>query len=378
MDADYVAPHADRKDERLMNPDFDHIIAADDETRLGLFTTTAQRLGTTPQNVEKDFWVCWTLDALFNGLPAGPRLLFKGGTSLSKGFGLIRRFSEDIDVTVFRDDLGEAASIEQLQALSGKKRKVALDAIKTACEAYINGPCLSGLSKIVDDTASRNGLETEQFFVEPDPEDSQALYLRYRTATPVDSYTAKAVKIESGAKSAYDPNSVHSIRPYLEEDVPDIDLSVGNIPIVDAERTFWDKIVILHGLRRWFDIRGELKGSGQRVSRHYYDTYQLLASDVGAKALNDRKLGADCVAHARMFFNRPTFDLATAVAPTFSINPESDMYDDLRRDYRAMSGMIFGEAPSFDVVIESIAELEETLNAGSDGDHPDPNRQGHG
>src|SRR3546814_21020539 len=62
-------------------------------------STAAQRLGTTPHNVEKDFWVCWTLDALFNGLPDGPRLLFKGGTSLSKGFGLIRRFSEDIDVT---------------------------------------------------------------------------------------------------------------------------------------------------------------------------------------------------------------------------------------------------------------------------------------
>lgn len=70
-----------------MNPAFDQVITADDETRLGLYTTTAQRLGTTPQNVEKDFWVCWTLDALFNGLADRPRLLFKGGTSLSKGFG---------------------------------------------------------------------------------------------------------------------------------------------------------------------------------------------------------------------------------------------------------------------------------------------------
>jgi hypothetical protein len=105
-----------------MNPNYDAILSADQDTRAGLFTATAQRLGTTPQNAEKDFWVCWTLDALFNGLPEGPRLLFKGGTSLSKGFGLIRRFSEDIDVTVFRDDLGEAASVEALQALSRKKR----------------------------------------------------------------------------------------------------------------------------------------------------------------------------------------------------------------------------------------------------------------
>ena len=81
-----------------MNPAFDEIIRADAETRESLFSTTAQRIGTTPQNTEKDFWVCWTLDALFNGRDGGPRLLFKGGTSLSKGFGLIQRFSEVVDV----------------------------------------------------------------------------------------------------------------------------------------------------------------------------------------------------------------------------------------------------------------------------------------
>lgn len=361
-----------------MNPSYDQIMATDDETRLGLFTTTAQRLGTTPQNVEKDFWVCWTLDALFNGLPDEPRLLFKGGTSLSKGFGLIKRFSEDIDVTVFRDDLGEAASIQQLMALSGKKRRKALDAIKGACETYINGSFQERLAVIVSEAANRNGFDAAQFRVEPDPEDSQALYLRYPTATPGDAYIAKVVKIESGAKSALDPNSEHTIRPYLEGDVPDIDLSVGNITIVDAQRTFWDKVVILHGLRRWFDIRGELKGNGQRVSRHYYDICQLFASDAGQKALQDYELGADCVAHARMFFNRPDFDLATAVAPTFAIRPEGEMLDDLRRDYRAMSGMIFGEAPSFDAIINDIAELEAALNTWPEDGSSAADTQEHG
>src|SRR3990172_11815803 len=105
-----------------MNAAFREVIAAGDDNRRDLFLTTARRLGTAVQNVEKDFWVCWTLDVLFNGLKAGhPRLLFKGGTSLSKSFGLIDRFSEDIDITVFRDDLGEAASIAELEALSGKK-----------------------------------------------------------------------------------------------------------------------------------------------------------------------------------------------------------------------------------------------------------------
>jgi hypothetical protein len=107
-----------------MNDAFLQVIAAKDDDRRALFLGAARRGGTAVQNVEKDFWVCWTLDALFNGLAlGGPRLLFKGGTSLSKAYGLISRFSEDIDVTVFRDDLGEPASVAELEALSGKKRQ---------------------------------------------------------------------------------------------------------------------------------------------------------------------------------------------------------------------------------------------------------------
>jgi predicted nucleotidyltransferase component of viral defense system len=103
-----------------MNAAFHEVIVASDDERRDLFLATARRVGTAVQNVEKDFWVCWTLDVLFNGLGEGqPRLLFKGGTSLSKSFGLIDRFSEDIDITVFRTDLGEPASIEDLEALSG-------------------------------------------------------------------------------------------------------------------------------------------------------------------------------------------------------------------------------------------------------------------
>lgn len=110
------------------------IIAAPPRDRLDLFLATANRLGAPVANVEKDFWVCWTLNALFRERPAGgPRLLFKGGTSLSMAHGLIRRFSEDIDITVFRDDLGEPASVEDLARLSNKKRRVRLDAIRDAC-----------------------------------------------------------------------------------------------------------------------------------------------------------------------------------------------------------------------------------------------------
>lgn len=206
-------------------------------------------------------------------------------------------------------------------------------------------------------------MSTENFRVTSYERDSQTLLVHYPTATPADGYIDKMVKIESGAKSALDPNSVRSVSPYLADDTPDLELTIPNVTIVDAERTFWDKVVILHGMRRWFDIRGELRGGGHRVSRHYYDVHMLMASEAGARALANLALGADCVAHARVFFNRPDFDLASAVAPTFALCPEGTMYDNLRRDYAAMSTMIFGAPPHFDDVIASVAALETRLNS---------------
>jgi hypothetical protein len=200
-----------------MNPAFDEVLAAGSDAVLSAFDTTALRLGTASQNIEKDFWVCWTLDALFNGLKeGGPRLLFKGGTSLSKGFGLINRFSEDIDVTVFRNDIGEPATIEELNALSGKKRQTRLDAIKYACQAYINGPLLAELTQILQERLRVAGLDIGAGRVETDDADpdGQTLLIWYPAATPRSDYTRAAIKIASGAKSALDPNSEVPIKPY--------------------------------------------------------------------------------------------------------------------------------------------------------------------
>jgi Nucleotidyl transferase AbiEii toxin, Type IV TA system len=192
----------------------------------------------------RDWPARWALDALINGLGDGLRVLFKGGTSLSKAFGLIQRFSEDIDVTVFRDDLGIPASVDELAALSGKKRSAALDAIREACEAYINGPLAERLATICAETCARAGLGQGAITVKADAHNRQTLLLGYPSVTPTDAYIAKSVKIESGGKSALDPSSVWTITPYVDADVPGIDLAVPGITVVDAERTFWDKVVI--------------------------------------------------------------------------------------------------------------------------------------
>jgi hypothetical protein len=227
------------------------------------------------------------------------------------------------------------------------------------------------LSVLLRQTLQTANLKADRARVEADPDDpdGQSLLLWYPTATAEgNAYIRRAIKIESGAKSALDPHAPVVVKPYIADDLPSLDLAVGNVTTVDPGRTFWDKIVILHGLRRWWDHRGELKGGGQRVSRHYYDVYRLLASETGRNATEAKEMAEDCVRHARTFFNRPDFDLASAVPGSFALTPHDGMLADLRRDYEAMSGMVFGTIPTVDEVVVTIAELEQRLN---DGTRPD-------
>lgn len=339
---------------------FQEIICADAADRADLFLATAQRLGAPLINIEKDFWVCWTLNTLYHRLPKdGPRLLFKGGTSLSKAYRLINRFSEDIDVTVFRDDLGHPITTADIAALSNKKRKAALDAITAACSRYITMDLLPAVAEaLVADTTGLGRVEVD----ETDASNQTLLVWYPRVDASEPEYVQAAVKIESGAKSALDPNQPLTIAPYINDDIEAIDLRVSNVTTIGAERTFWDKIAIVHGLRNWFERRGELRQDGQRISRHYYDLHLLFGNDVGDTAIADHALGADCISHAMTFFNRPDFDLATATPGTFSLRPVGDMIDRLARDYENTRAMIFGEAPRFENVLKSIEKIEGQLN----------------
>ena len=339
---------------------YKQLMAATPRDRLDLFLTTANRLGAPVGNVEKDFWVCWTLNALYRERPAGgPRLLFKGGTSLSKAYGLIERFSEDIDITVFRDDLDQPASIEELESLSKKKRQAKLDTIRDACRAYIAGPLREFLdAQVADATAGAGRIEID----DADP-DGQTLLVWYPEVEPRDEvYVQPAVRIEAGAKSALDPHRSVTIQPYIAKDTAGLDLTTGGVTTIDATRTFWDKVVIAHGLRRWHDRRGFLRQEGQRVSRHYYDLHCLLRADACESALADRYLGADCVHHARMFFDRPDYDLASAVPGSFAITPTGAMVRALENDYVNTTAMIFGAAPTFEEILASSERIERAVN----------------
>lgn len=199
--------------------------------------------------------------------------------------------------------------------------------------------------------------------LEPDPDDpdKQTLLLWYPSARRTDDYIRSAVKIEAGAKSALDPHTTASVTPYIAADLPDLDLRVDNIVAVEPERTFWDKIIILHGLRQWYDRRGVLRHGGQRVSRHYYDAHQLMRDKRATEWLGNRVLAASCATHARLFFGSADLGLATAAHGTFTLTPPAAMRDALATDYTAMVGMIFGDVPSLDAVLASVEEIERSM-----------------
>jgi hypothetical protein len=349
-----------------MNPEYQKIIAASDDERRGLFLETANQLGTTVQNIEKDFWVCWTLDALFHRLKSGgPRLLFKGGTSLSKAHNLISRFSEDVDITVFRADLAVEASVEGLEALSKTKRQARLDEIKAACQKYINDELRHELDALGAAAMTAAGRSPKDFRVtlDEDDRDLQSLLIDYPSAFEPLSYIPKHVKIEAGAKSALDPNHPHVIQPYAASSLPKPQaLDVHDVVTIDPSWTFLDKILILHNLTYYYEAKTALRGNG-RMSRHYYDVYRMMAEPVGPAACADDALIAACVKHENLFFARTHTGIATAQRGTFRLQPLPGMIDLLRADYTAMQVMIFGDVPSFEDVLAGVAAAEKALNA---------------
>lgn len=337
------------------------IVRAAPATRAELFRRTALRMGTGVTNIEKDFWVCWTLLTLWHRLPAGaPRLLFKGGTSLSKAYGLINRFSEDIDVTVFRADLGHLGEAADLAALSNNKRKNVLKKIAEDCSRYITTDLLAAVAEALDaDTQGQGSVEVDERDLS-----RQTLLVRYPCAEDHGTaYVEPVVKIESGAKSALEPNRPVAVSPYIADDLENAGLCVPDVTTVSAERTFWDKVGIAHGYRNWHERRGELYQEGHRISRHYYDLHAMCGSEAGEATLADPELGADCIMHTQTFFRRKDFMLETAAPGTFALRPSENMVEGIAKDYDVMKSMVFGEAPAFDDILSSVGRIEDDLNA---------------
>ena len=345
-----------------MNPTYQKFLQRSKQDRQDVFAAAAERLDTIPTYIEKDFWVCLCLDILYNGLARDTvPLLLKGGTTLSKAFNIINRFSEDIDITVSRFALGFSEANDPLSDdLSNKQRNALIDELKSKAASYVYGPLKNNITSVM--TATSFLCKVVQ---ESDNQDIPTLLVEYPSLYPQEdsSYVQPRVKLASGARSALTPSSPREIRPYISEDLSDMDFSVGNITTIDAERTFWDKVLIMHGRRCGYDDENRLPDDRQRVSRHYYDVAMIVATEICDNAVSNEGLLNDVRKHSLVMFRRGWEKLEEAIPGTFRLIPSGELLKVIERDYEKMKGMIFGSAPSIDEVMGAIGDLERKLNS---------------
>ena len=292
------------------------------EERRIFFEGTATARNMQTQVVEKDFWVCWTLQELFRVPVMGEHLIFKGGTSLSKVFKIIERFSEDIDVSIDRNFLGFGGANEPEAGASNKEKQRRIEALKTACQQKIANELLPALAAAIKSKIRRD--EKWSLLSDDDDPDEQTLLFDYPTSFPPDTagYIRRAVKVLS------------------------------------AERTFWEKATILHAeFHRPVD-----KPMPERFSRHYCDFYELIHKGVSTSALARLDLLARVAQHKNLFFKSAWAWFGEAVKGTLRIAPPENRLKALRDDYGKMQQMFFGGPPEFDKIITLLQQWESGFN----------------
>jgi hypothetical protein len=313
-----------------------------------LFTEAARSMGINEAIIEKDFWVCWTLDLLFSDSPWRDSLNFKGGTSLSKAFDLIHRFSEDIDLIIDWRLLGYAEGEPwEDRSISAQGRFV--DEANQRAASFIAEVFLPGATQLF---SSALGADAELV--------AKDLNVHFRYPRSIDSgYIKPDVVLEMGAMAAWLPFELRSIGPFVAQRRPSLfKKATTTVRAVAAERTFWEKATILHQEAH----RSPDKAFPQRYSRHYYDLFMMMGSPVHDTAFAQLNLLRDVVRFKRRFYRCPWARYEEALTGELRLLPPDHYLDELRKDYAAMRGMLFGGIPEFDSMIAALGKLEIEVN----------------
>ena len=347
--------------------------------RAALFQEAATRPGLPGAiAIEKDFWVCWALRRVFGAMdgpgsdgpvpesPLVPGMVFKGGTSLSKVYGAIARFSEDLDLSIPRAALGFAGTADLTPGLSRTQVGRRLDDMRAACDAAVAGPLAAALRARMaaardgtPDASADDGWDLTVALDEPG-----TLLFRYPAALPAAAYGTAAyirptVRLEFGGRNEVWPAEVHRVRPYALDAFPTLSADPwAAVQVLAAERTFWEKATILHAEY----YRPATSRRGERLSRHYADLAALAQGDVGPRALARLDLLAAVAAHKARYFPAAWARYDEAHPGTLRLVPYPELARALRRDYAAMREMYFEAAPAFDGVLAVLGTLEAAVN----------------
>ena len=328
-----------------------NFLSFSEEERRTIFRNTAQRKGVHESIIEKDFWVCLMLDYLFHKSKFQQRLTFKGGTSLSKCYGLIRRFSEDIDL------------ILDWRLLDYEKDEPWAERTKTKQDAFNKEANARAETFLADEfmPAIRSDLSEiigKDAMVEIDHSDPQTVNFHYPQLFSAETIL-QSLRLEIGALAAWTPSTEKVVAPYVFDYYPKLaQITPTSITTSSAERTFWEKVTILHHEAN----RPDHLEMPTRYSRHYYDLHCISKSEHKANALKQLDLLQKVVVFKMRFYPRAWAKYEEALQGSIKLVPPQFRLEALRNDYDFMREMLFGDYPSFSDLMESIGNLERELN----------------
>lgn len=336
----------------------DKFVSLDAKDKRAYFEVAAANFNIMPQLVEKDFWVCWILKILFSLPDAGSHLTFKGGTSLSKCYNVIKRFSEDIDISIERPFLSKAKTIEPDKEKSNKENQKRLKELQTVCKTKIDEFIIPSLKQAIgaalpDKKEWKLGLDAE------DPDGQTVLFtFPHAMISNAESYVKSSVKVEFGARADHWPVETATIVPYVVN-VPGERVVEGvAVRVLAAERTFWEKATILHMIYHY----PSEKNVPPRMSRHYYDIYAMADSPIYKRALENISLLKTVAEHKTLFFKANWAHYEEATPSGLRLLPREDQMSALKNDYRQMQQMFFEEPPTFGQIIEKLRGIEKEIN----------------
>lgn len=315
------------------------------QQRSELFSETATLMKTTNAIVEKDFWVVWTLNKIFSDDRLNKILMFKGGTSLSKVFNLIGRFSEDIDLIL---DWRLVSKENPLNEQESKSKQVKFnEQINENAKEYIQNQLLPILSQILSPLCSCSIAE-----------DGFSINVKYPNAFN-DNYLRPEILLEIGPLASWLPSDSFEISSFAAQKFPQVfEQSICIVHTIVAKRTFWEKATILHHEAN----RPADSAMPTRYSRHYYDLAMMAQSKVKNEALADLDLLQNVVEFKQKFYPRTWAKYEEAVPGTLKFLPPQFRLESLEKDYKAMQNMIFDKYISFDEIISILGNLEKEIN----------------
>jgi Nucleotidyl transferase AbiEii toxin, Type IV TA system len=316
-----------------------------------IINQTAIKLGLPAFAVEKDWWVTLALRAIFD-LPIGKHLVFKGGTSLSKGWQLIERFSEDIDLAIDRSFLG----------FEGELSKNQIDKLRKKSCNYISTELKDALQQQLE----RMGLDPQNFSLHAKETtqtdtDPQILELNYTSLFERSAYLPQRVLIEIGARSLKEPAENRLLQSFIGQNFSQ--LSFADTPFdilcVNPQRTFIEKILLLH--EEFLKPTDKIKSN--RMSRHLYDIHRIMDTEFGGAAVNNNSLFQTIVAHRQKYTPIRGIDYVLHTPKTLQIIPPQQVLSAWKQDYQEMTNeMIYGEAPLFDKLLHRMEELKRRFS----------------